>query len=148
MVGGGAVTPSEAAAAPEASSAVKAVTLPPPLARVLARVNKARANHQRKPLKLHTCLTTQVAQPWAEHLADIQRLVHRDLGTVASACPGFHALGENIAYGYPTAAAVMRAWMHSTGHRRNILSRRFTRIGLGLAYTDGGVPYWVQNFGG
>ena len=30
--------------------------------------------------------------------------------------------GENIAYGYPNAAAVMKAWMNSPGHRDNILN--------------------------
>lgn len=144
---GGTVVPA-VGAAPHDVAPAKAVSLPTPLARVLARVNAARARHDRKPLALNTCLTTKVAQPWAVHLADIQRLEHRNLGTVFAKCPGFHTLGENIASGYPTAAAVMRGWMHSPGHRRNILSRKFTRIGLGLAYTDNGTPYWVQNFAG
>jgi hypothetical protein len=39
--------------------------------------------------------------------------------------------GENVAKGYPTPEATVRAWMHSPGHRRNILSSRYTTIGVG-----------------
>jgi uncharacterized protein YkwD len=52
--------------------------------------------------------------------------------------------GENIAEGYPNAAAVMDGWMHSDGHRRNILDCSFTTIGMGVTTTGW---YWVQDFG-
>ncbi|WP_240810273.1 CAP domain-containing protein [Actinomadura sp. WMMA1423] len=54
--------------------------------------------------------------------------------------------GENIAYGQRTAAAVMSAWMNSSGHRANILNCRFKNIGVGVALKSG-TPYWTQNFG-
>src|SRR6185369_17387712 len=41
------------------------------------------------------------------------------------------ALGENVAYNFPTPDAVMRGWMESPGHRANILRRDFKRIGVG-----------------
>ncbi|MBP2586673.1 uncharacterized protein YkwD [Streptomyces sp. PvR006] len=53
--------------------------------------------------------------------------------------------GENIAKGQADAAAVMDAWMHSPGHRANILDCGFTEIGVGVS-TDGG-PWWTQDFG-
>ena len=59
------------------------------------------------------------------------------------------AMGENIAAGQPTAAAVMDAWMHSEGHRANILNCGFHAIGIGVA-TVSGSPYriyWTQDFG-
>ena len=43
--------------------------------------------------------------------------------------------GENIAWGsgpYGTVRSIFRAWMHSAGHRANILSRRFDQFGVGL----------------
>ncbi|MEV0680424.1 CAP domain-containing protein [Actinosynnema sp. NPDC050436] len=52
--------------------------------------------------------------------------------------------GENIAKGQRTPESVMKAWMNSDGHRRNILNCGFTAIGVGLA-VDGW--YWTQNFG-
>lgn len=56
------------------------------------------------------------------------------------------AAGENIAYGYSTAAAVVKGWMNSDGHRRNILNCSAKATGVGLAYR-GSTPYWTQVFG-
>lgn len=57
------------------------------------------------------------------------------------------ARGENIAEGYWTPAAAVNAWMHSAGHRKNILTERFTRGAIGF-YSDGSRYYWVQMFAG
>lgn len=54
-----------------------------------------------------------------------------------------NATGENIAAGFTTPASVFRGWMNSPGHRRNIRSRLFNKIGFGKTGT-----YWVTNFGG
>lgn len=51
--------------------------------------------------------------------------------------------GENIAMGYFSAESVVNAWMNSSGHRANILSANFDRIGVGYV-ADGG--YWTQWF--
>lgn len=53
--------------------------------------------------------------------------------------------GENIAYGQATPQAVVSAWMDSEGHRANILSRNFTKIGVGYTLS-GGAAYWAQLF--
>jgi uncharacterized protein YkwD len=57
------------------------------------------------------------------------------------------AWGENIAYGYTTAAAVVNAWMNSSGHRANILSGSFTEIGVSVRVAADGTLYFTQNFG-
>ena len=47
------------------------------------------------------------------------------------------ALGENIAWGtaaLATPAAIVRGWMHSPGHRANILRAQFREIGIGIAH--------------
>lgn len=49
--------------------------------------------------------------------------------------------GENIAKGQRNPQEVMNAWMNSTGHRQNILSPNFTKIGV--SYYNG---EWVQEF--
>jgi uncharacterized protein YkwD len=49
---------------------------------------------------------------------------------------GSWALGENIAWGsgsLATPARIVEAWMNSSGHRDNILSRNFEHIGIGVA---------------
>ncbi|MEU8330980.1 CAP domain-containing protein [Micromonospora sp. NPDC048839] len=52
--------------------------------------------------------------------------------------------GENVAWNQQTPAAVMDAWMNSSGHRANILNCAFTEIGVGIATSNG--PYWTQVF--
>jgi uncharacterized protein YkwD len=58
-----------------------------------------------------------------------------------------YAWGENIAYGYTSAAAVMTAWMNSPGHRANILNSSFTEIGVSVRVGTDGILYFTQNFG-
>jgi len=46
-------------------------------------------------------------------------------------------VGENIAWGSgarSTPRSIVSAWMHSPGHRHNILSRRFREIGIGVTF--------------
>lgn len=50
--------------------------------------------------------------------------------------------GENLAYVFPTEKAVVRAWMNSPEHRKNILNKKYTDIGVGI---NGGVI--VQHLG-
>ena len=58
------------------------------------------------------------------------------------------AIGENIAAGYSTPEAVVEGWMASPGHRANILSPRFTEVGIGLTSSDGRhETYWTEEFG-
>lgn len=57
----------------------------------------------------------------------------------------YRTAGENIAYGYSTPAQVVNGWMNSEGHRKNILSKSFSKIGVGC-YSSGGVLYWSQFF--
>lgn len=58
----------------------------------------------------------------------------------------FRMMGENIAAGQPDTASVMSAWMKSTGHRQNILTKGYEKIGVGIARTSQGTPYWTQMF--
>jgi len=58
-----------------------------------------------------------------------------------------NAIGENVAMGYRTPAAVMDGWMNSDGHRANILNCDAKAIGVGVAYASDGSPYWTQMFG-
>ena len=57
--------------------------------------------------------------------------------------------GENLAEGEAEAGApssIVDGWMHSPGHRANILRRGFTEIGIGIA-TDGEKAIYVTTFG-
>jgi len=55
--------------------------------------------------------------------------------------------GENIAQGQHGAQHVMNVWLASSGHRNNIMSHSYSEIGIGVAWSSWGTPYWTQVFG-
>lgn len=52
-------------------------------------------------------------------------------------------VGENIAQGQTSVAEVMKGWLKSEGHCRNIMNPGFKEVGV--SQMDN---YWVQDFGG
>lgn len=59
----------------------------------------------------------------------------------------YHTAGENIAAGQTTPEEVVKAWMNSSGHRKNILSKNYHKLGVGYVKTgDEYKHYWVQIF--
>ncbi|GGD16275.1 SafA/ExsA family spore coat assembly protein [Pontibacillus salipaludis] len=58
----------------------------------------------------------------------------------------YRKAAENIAAGQRTPQEVVQAWMDSPGHRKNILDKDLTYIGVG--YAEGGSYgyYWTQQF--
>jgi uncharacterized protein YkwD len=62
-----------------------------------------------------------------------------------AAAQGYTAgAGENLAYGYPTAAAAMIGWMASAGHCRNVLG---SARDIGTGTSGGGTPYYTMALG-
>ncbi len=62
--------------------------------------------------------------------------------------PRWWAAGENIAGGQPTPEVVVKTWMNSKGHKKNIRNSDYQYIGIG-AYYDAHSEYgwyWVQVF--
>ncbi len=115
---------------------------------VLAEVNAARAQNGLSALTLDANMNRAAAVRAAE-LA--QSFSHtrpngsRGLTALNEAGVSYRTAGENIASGQQSAQAVVSAWMNSSGHRANILSASFGRMGVGQA-TIGGRTYWVQLF--
>lgn len=56
----------------------------------------------------------------------------------------WRAWGENVAVGQRTAQEVVTAWMNSAGHRSNMLSSSYTKIGIGVATGSDGRRYWTM----
>lgn len=52
------------------------------------------------------------------------------------------AYGENIAYGHKNEQDVVKGWLQSPGHCKNIMSRYYKE--MGVARTG---SYWAQEFG-
>ncbi|MEU1757315.1 CAP domain-containing protein [Micromonospora matsumotoense] len=93
---------------------------------------------------------TLAAQQHSQDQADHKSMTHTGSdGSNAGqrldrASYSWRTYGENVAWNQQTPAAVMNAWMNSSGHRANILNCAFTEIGVGVASSNG--PYWTQDF--
>jgi len=59
----------------------------------------------------------------------------------------YRAVGENIAAGQRGPRALCRAWMHSPGHRENILRPGFNQLGGGFASGGPYRRYYVLTLG-
>ena len=125
------------------------------LAHDVARiVNRFRDRRGLRPLRLELGLMR--AAVWkAQHMAhffyfghsDPAPPVNRGVPERLAAC-GFGGGGsENIAYGHETPAEVVRAWLRSPGHRRNIVSPSWRYLGVGVAVSHKGGTFWAQAFG-
>ncbi|MRG86835.1 SafA/ExsA family spore coat assembly protein [Salinibacillus xinjiangensis] len=58
----------------------------------------------------------------------------------------YRKAAENIAAGQRTPQEVVRSWMNSPGHRKNILDPDMTHIGVGYAQGGSYGHYWTQMF--
>lgn len=61
------------------------------------------------------------------------------------ATPGGSSVAENVAYGYPTAKAVVTGWLNSSGHRKNI-EGNFNITGISAIKDKNGRYYYTQIF--
>src|SRR3954454_16867909 len=124
---------------------------------VVDLINSHRTGMGLVALKVSPTLTN--AAVWkARHMARYDYMQHDDPAppvarTVADRLPacGYPSRttgwGENIAYGYSTAASVVNAWLNSAGHKANIENASFRSTGVGAAASASGVIYWSQEFG-
>lgn len=56
-----------------------------------------------------------------------------------------HYVGENIALNQQTPEQVVKCWMKSPAHRKNILNKKFNSVGIGCFKVNGYI-YWEQFF--
>jgi uncharacterized protein YkwD len=114
---------------------------------VLAQVNAVRRSHGLRVLRISPALTAaagyhsrqMVQHGFFEHESrgggSFWKRVERFYRS-----GGFRSweVGENLAYGSPdlSAAATVRMWMNSPGHRDNLLARRWREVGLGALHVE------------
>ncbi len=108
-----------------------------------ALVNRERAAAGLEPLKIDAEMTDFAMQRSIE-LAVMYSHTRPDGSAYYSPYMG-DLWAENAAEYQVSAAEVMDAWMNSEGHRKNILTASFTRIGVGCVEVEGRC-YWIQWF--
>ena len=116
--------------------------------KVVELVNKERAKYNLSPLTYDWQLS-RVARIKSQDMKDNGYFSHTSptygspFNMMKSFGISYSYAAENIAKGQKTPEAVVNAWMNSSGHRANILSDKYTKIGVG--YVAGG-NYWTQMF--
>lgn len=118
---------------------------------VLTLVNAERAQAGCEPVALDDRLTKAAAGHSRDMVAD-DFFSHdsqdgRGFGDRIEAAGYPAPRSENIAAGQPTPSAVMDAWMHSPGHKANILDCTATQMGVASATGGDFGIYWTQDFG-
>ena len=114
--------------------------------------NKERAKQELPALKVNPLLT-KAARLHSANMAKQEKMEHRLDGKdppQRAEAAGYRLgyVGENIAAGEKwTLGGLMRSWMGSKPHRENILSKRYTEIGVGMADTARGERYYTLVFG-
>jgi uncharacterized protein YkwD len=113
--------------------------------RVLKLHNHARAAHGLKALCVQPDLT-KAARAHSQEMLDKDYATHESydgetvkhrlasFGYTFDGC-SYYAYGENIAWGcgsYGSPDSIFDWWMHSPGHRGNILDKRYREVGIGV----------------
>ncbi|MFM7756833.1 MAG: CAP domain-containing protein [Actinomycetota bacterium] len=125
---------------------------------MLAAVNKVRTDRGLVPLALCGTLNTS-AQNYANVLVTTGNISHTgpdgsDLRQRIQAAGylGWTTIGENLAAGQGSVAAVMKAWIESSSHLANLIKPEYRHVGFGRqmgTYLNSTTQswFWVQHFG-
>ena len=103
-------------------------------------VNQARSARGVPALRVGSKLT-ELAGDRAKTLASTNKLAHpsclscllRQAGVSFSSC-GEVIAGTTYPWGYDAAKSIYRSWRGSSGHWSMLMSRSYTRLGMGVAY--------------
>lgn len=116
---------------------------------ILVYINQFRIEHGLSKLHMNPVLSQEATShsvDMAKHRVGFghdgfsQRMahLHQSIQTAQSGA-------ENVAFNYKTAKIVAEGWIHSSGHRRNILGH-YDQTGIGIARDASGRPYFTQLF--
>ena len=157
LAGAPGIPSAEAASCPNAGAKPGKLSTKEARKAIICLINKRRANAGRGPLDRDSRL---------QRAAQRHNSRMHGTGCFSHQCPGEGSLGtrvrsvgylngarrwsyaENVAWGRKgrgTPAAIVRAWMRSSGHRANILSGKFRDLGVGF---DDGTPRSKRASGG
>jgi uncharacterized protein YkwD len=114
------------------------------VAATLCLLNEQRADHGLKAFGESTTLdraaddyaADMVKRRFFDHVSPGGGTMMNRIKAAGWVPSGSWSAGENIAWGsgsLATPAAIVNGWMHSAGHRANILNGSFSQIGIGVA---------------
>jgi uncharacterized protein YkwD len=120
-------------------------------AEVIKAHNRLRAEVKLPPLEVSSKLQAAAAQH-AKDMAEHGKMTHKgsdgssSMKRILAKGYNYRRAGENVAAGYFTVEGLMKGWMDSPHHKRNILGS-FSQIGVACATGEDGKRYWCVTFG-
>lgn len=108
-------------------------------------VNEYRQSQGLGPVRTDPAVV-QVAQQQSDAMAKQSRMDHDaagDFGARTKAVRGVKSAAENIAYGHSDFSRTLKQWINSYSHNKNLLLKNGTRMGVAVASSAKGVPYWT-----
>jgi uncharacterized protein YkwD len=119
----------------------------------VSMINSARAKQGVAPLKVDGELTA-LARDWAAEMAggtcgqrpsDGRNGICHASSLSAGVSADWVKLGENVGMG-GDVQAVMQGFLNSSGHYKNLMDPAFTRIGVGVVWSENGALYTTHRF--
>ncbi|MGO9922178.1 MAG: CAP domain-containing protein [Isosphaeraceae bacterium] len=141
-------TPALAAQAADSEKAVDSAVL---CERVVMAHNRIRADARLPALSVSPRLQA-AAQAHARDMAKRGKMSHTGsdgsspFDRIVAQGYKYRRAGENVAVGYFTTERLMKGWMDSPHHKKNILGS-FSQIGVACATASDGKRYWCVTFG-
>jgi len=120
---------------------------------LLKLLNEERTKAHLPVLKPHPLLF-KAARTHAKNMAKQRKMEHvldgkKPAQRVEAAGYNWGKVSENIAMaedGEPPLTAIVKDWMESKTHRENLLDKKVSETGLGIARNDKGEIYYAQVF--
>ena len=149
--GNGTITAAPAQAATSGTQQTTAAAGNSEIDKVIALCNQARAKEGLPALAKSDalCAASQARSAELVRVFSHDRPDGRSCFTIFNEMGiGYNAAAENIAAGQRSPEDVVNAWLNSPGHRRNIMSAAYTKIGVGLVQQQGTAYgyYWTEMF--
>ena len=112
--------------------------------RTLRQINRVRHNHHLRRLTFQSC-ANRVANRWSAHLASTNTFYHQSMTRLLDKCNAYYA-GETLGRGSIAPRTLVSMWMHSAPHRKVLMSRSPSRIGIGATPNSRGEWVVTANF--
>ena len=115
--------------------------------KVFDSINRHRMSIELKELEFDYNLATSLSVKHSTYLAENRTLNHNGFSERFEAilCDGATIVGENVAYGYTDIDKLMKAWLNSEHHKRNI-EGNYNNIGVGIIKDSLGKRYYTTLF--
>ncbi|RMA66117.1 Cysteine-rich secretory protein family protein [Ulvibacter antarcticus] len=114
---------------------------------ILVLVNEYRNTLGLTPIISDKQFASAYAVDHSHYMMAKSQINHDNFGVRAQALRdnGAERVGENVAFGYNTAEAVVQAWLNSEGHRE-IIEGNFSHSGFGVLKASDNRYYFTQLF--